>query len=74
VAETDPSARAFSEEGRTALERLGIGEAQLQALSEGKPVAFNLLGAAESTVTIAQFTSEGRLRVGIYTIKHEGAG
>jgi hypothetical protein len=74
VAKTVPSARVFSEEARTALERLGIGATQFLSLSEGKPVAFNLAGAAESIVTIAQFTPERRLRVGIYTIKNEGGG
>jgi hypothetical protein len=74
VAETDPITRVFSGEARIALERLGIGEAQLRSLSEGSPVAFNLSGASESTVTVAQFTPEGRLRVGIYTIKNEGGG
>ncbi len=69
-----PNAKVLSEEARIALGLLGIGEGQLQSLAEGKPIAFNLSGAAESTVTVAQFTPEGKLRVGIYTIKNEGGG
>jgi hypothetical protein len=74
MAKNPPSARAFSEKARMALELLGVGETQLQSFAEGQPIAFNLSGATESPVTVAQFTREGRLRVGIYTIKNEGGG
>lgn len=51
-----------------------MGESHLQSLAAGRPVAFTLSGAAEGTVTVAQLTAEGRLRVGIYTIKNVGGG
>jgi hypothetical protein len=64
----------ITEEARTALMRLGLGEIQIAALAEGKSVAFTLSGAAEGTVAVSQLTPQGRLRVGIYTIKNEGGG
>jgi hypothetical protein len=64
----------LSDEAKAALGRLGVGEAQLPGLAVGKPVAFVLAGAAEGTIAVAQVTAEGRLRVGIYTIKNVGGG
>jgi hypothetical protein len=51
-----------------------MGESHLQGLAAGQPVAFILSGAAEGTVTVAQLTAEGRLRVGICTIRNVGGG
>jgi hypothetical protein len=63
---------SLSAEARIALGGLGVGESQLQVLAAGEPVAFTLSGAAEGTVTVAQLTAEGRLRLGIVTIKNVG--
>lgn len=59
---------------RSVLSRAGMEDAQIQALSQGRPVAFNLSGAAEGTVVVAQVTPKGRLRIGIYTIQNVGGG
>jgi hypothetical protein len=65
---------AFSAEARLALNLLGMGESEQQGLAAGKPVAFTLQSAAEGTVSVAQLTAEGRLRLGIYTIRNVGGG
>jgi hypothetical protein len=68
------TAVAWTAEAKIALGRLGMGESHLLDLAVGEPVAFILSGAAEGTIAVAQFTAEGRLRVGIYTIKNVGGG
>jgi len=67
-------AEPFSAEARLALGRLGMGQSHLRRFAAGESVAFMLSGAAPGTITVAQLTAEGRLRVGIYTIKNEGDG
>lgn len=65
---------ALSPEAQAALDDLGMGPSQRQALAADKSVAFTLSDAAEGTVAVAQLTAEGRLRIGIYTIKNIGGG
>jgi hypothetical protein len=65
---------SLSAEARVAFSRLGMGESHLRDLAAGKAVVFSLLDAAEGTLTVAQLTAAGRLRVGIYTINNIGGG
>jgi hypothetical protein len=51
-----------------------MGESQLLDFAAGKAVSFFLPGVAEGTITVAQLTAEGGLRVGIYTINNVGGG
>src|SRR5262249_43518191 len=60
----------LSDDARVALHRLGVAESQLEDFVEHKSVAFDLPGGTPGIVTLAQLTPEGRLRVGIYTIKN----
>ena len=64
VQRADPKVFTLTGEALTTLRRLGLGDAQILELEEGKPVAFNLAGAADGTVGVAQFTRPARLRVG----------
>jgi hypothetical protein len=57
-----------------AVGRLGISEPQMSALFDGIPVAFQVSGAADGTLAIAQLIQTARLRAGIYTIRNEGGG
>jgi hypothetical protein len=63
-----------TDDARTALQRLGLAEKDIQALGEGKPVGFALSGAPDGTISIAHFPSPDRLQVGIYTIENMGGG
>jgi hypothetical protein len=64
----------FSAEAILALRRLGLEEGQVQDLAKGKPIAFNLAGAAEGTICVACLPTDDRLQIGIYTIKNVGGG
>jgi len=65
---------ALTEEARAGFQRLGFTGAQLRALVEGRPTAFILAGAAEGTTCIAHLLPNGRLRIGIYTMRNVGGG
>lgn len=58
----------------SALQRLGLHEAQTESLIQGESVAFALAGAAEGTIGVARLLAGPRLQVGIYTLTNVGRG